>query len=79
MTEKEKIRKLDDLILVMEVNQEKARVMASNIDQNFFEENRDQIKLYLFDHYSVEFDILFDYIIQNFALLQQGRELLGSK
>ena len=76
MTEKEKLLELDNLISEMELCQERARTMASDIDQEYFDETDDQYKLYLFDQYSVKFDILFDYVFKNIELLQEARTLL---
>lgn len=60
VTDHDKSLKLDDLILELEVSQERARVMASNINQEYFDLREDSYKLYYFNHYGIEFDILFE-------------------
>lgn len=79
MTDKEKLLEIDDLILDMELNQEKARVMASNLDQGYFDLTKDTFKLFYFEKASTEFDILFDYVFENVELLRKVRELLNGE
>lgn len=77
MTEKEKLRELDDLIADMETYQERAIVMISILDQDYYDLKEDNFKLYYFEKASTEHDILFDYVSRNVELLKRARELLN--
>lgn len=70
---------IDNLILEMEVNQEKAFTMSSLIDQEYFDLDNDQHKLYYFDKASTYMDILHDYVYANVALLEKAREFLRNR
>lgn len=70
---------LDDLILGMEVVQEKAAVMASLLDDNYFSIMDDSFKLHGFEAARTEHNILLDYIYQSVKLLQRVRELLSGE
>ena len=79
MTDHDKLLKLDDLILELEISQEKACVMASNIDQEYFDLSEDSHKLHYFNHYGIEFDILFDYVCRIGDQLEEIRKLLNEE
>lgn len=79
MEDKEKIRNINDLILSLEVSQERARVMASNIDQYYFDLQKDCFKLFYFEHCSIEFDILSEYVYKMGEQLKKIRELLETE
>lgn len=74
-----KLITLDDMISRAELNQEKAHMMASILDQGYFDEKDDRFKLYYFDNASIEHDILFDYIAMNTQLLKEIRKLLNEE
>lgn len=76
MKDFETIKKLDDLILDLEISQEKANVISDDIDQGYFDLNDDGYKLYRFCHASTEFGILRDYIIQIGGTLKKIRGML---
>ncbi len=77
MVDSNKLRELDDLISDMELNQERAHVMAFIIDQNYFDLDEDSFKLHYFQNASIEHDILFDYVVANVELLNKAREMLN--
>lgn len=79
MEDKEKIRNINDLIQDLEISQERARVMASNIDQCYFDLQKDCLKLAYFEHYSIEFDILAEYVYKMGEQLKEIRELLETE
>lgn len=76
MKDSEKIRILDDVILNLEINQERAAVMADSIDQGYFDLTDDQHKLYYFGKTGIKFDILQDYIIWMGDQLNEARKML---
>lgn len=76
MKDFEKIRILDDAILNLEINHERAAVTADRIDQSYFDLNDDYYKLHSFDKTRIEFDILSDYIIQMGNKLNEIRKML---
>ena len=67
---------LDDIILDLETDQEKAALIAGDIDQSYFGPDDDRAKHYLFDRTRIEFDILFDYIAQMGNKLNDVRKML---
>lgn len=70
---------IDNLVLEMEVNQEKAFAIVSAIDQEYFDLDKDQYKLYYFDKASTYMDILQDYVYANVVLLEKAREFLRNR
>ena len=76
MTDKEKLLKLDDMILELEIAQERARVMASDIGQEYFDLDDDRYKLYYFKQTDIKFDILQDYIVKVDDMLAEIRKNL---
>ena len=76
MTDKEKLLKLDDIILELEIAQERARVMASDIGQEYFDLDDDMYKLYYFKQTDIKFDILQDYIVKVDDMLAEIRKNL---
>lgn len=76
MKDSEKIKILDGMILSLETDQERAAVIAGNIDQNYFDLNDDRYKLYYFNKTDIEFDILQDYIIRMGDKLNEVRKML---
>lgn len=73
MTDKEKLLKLDDMILELEIAQERARVIASDIGQEYFDLDDDRYKLYYFKQTDIKFDILQDYIVKVDDMLAEIR------
>ena len=53
--------------------------MASNIDQEYFDLSEDSHKLHYFNHYGIEFDILFDYVCRIGDQLEEIRKLLNEE
>ena len=76
MTDKEKLLKLDDMILELEIAQERARVIASDIGQEYFDLDDDRYKLYYFKQTDIKFDILQDYIVKVDDMLAEIRKNL---
>lgn len=76
MNDKEKLLKLDDMILELEIAQERARVMASDIGQEYFDLDDDRYKLYYFKQTDIKFDILQDYIVKVDDMLAEMRKSL---
>lgn len=72
----EKIVILDDAILSLEFDQEKAKLMAGNISQDYFDLDDNQSKLLCFNKTRIEFDILFDYIAQMGNKLNEVRKMI---
>lgn len=76
MSERDKLRKLDDMISSMEIFQKRAHIMAAAISNDFFDLTDDGFKLFYFDTADTKFDILFDYVNRNTELLREIRALL---
>lgn len=76
MKDFEKIRILDDAILSLEIDQERAAVMADRIDQGYFDLDDDCYKIHHFGKAGIEFDILSDYIIRMGEKLTEVRKML---
>lgn len=77
MMDIDKLMKLDDLIAEIELNQERANTMASIIDQDYFELDNDNCKIFYFKKAGIEHDILSDYVWKNMELINKARELLN--
>ena len=52
----------EDLVMELELHHKRAHAIASNLEQDFFALRDNLSRTLLFEHYSIEFDILFDYL-----------------
>lgn len=67
---------LSDMILNLSVDQERAAVIAAEIDQNYFELDDNSYKILSFEKTGIEFDILEDYIIRMGEALNEINKML---
>lgn len=70
------LRLLSDMIFNLSIDQERAAVIADEIDQNYFELDDDSCKCLFFEKTGIEFDILEDYIIRMGKALNEINKML---
>jgi hypothetical protein len=75
--EKAELNKLRDKVNELEITFEKIERIADNIDQGFFDLKDKDYILYAFDGFSVENDILTDYIHEMDEKLGGIKRMLG--
>lgn len=76
MDDSKKLRTLSDMIFNLSIDQERAAVIADEIDQNYFELDDDSYKILSFEKTGIEFDILEDYIIRMGDALDEINKML---
>lgn len=78
MTDQERIMRLQDLVAEMDMQQQKVKLMAGNLD-GYFDLGDGSIRRIMFDRASTECDIVLDYIHEVTKLLEQVKELVNDK
>lgn len=78
MTDQERIMRLQDLVSEMDMQQQKVKLMAGNLD-DYFNLQDESIRRLMFGRASTECDIVLDYIHEVTKLLEQVKELVNDK
>ena len=78
MTDQERVMRLQDLILEIDMQQQKVELMAGNLG-DYFNLRDVTIRHILFGRASTEYDIVLDYVHEVTKLLEQAKELVNDK
>ena len=76
MDDSTNLRVLSDMVFNLSIDQERAAVIADEINQDYFGLDDDYYKIYFFKKTGIEFDILEDYIIRMGEALNEINEML---
>ena len=76
MEDSGKIRILSDMIFNLSIAQERAAVIAAEIDQGYFELDDDSSKILFYTKAGIEFDILEDYIGRMGEAIKEINEMI---
>lgn len=70
---------MDNIMTRIELNQERAKEMASLLSQDYFDLMKDCDRLYYFSVANIWHDILLDYVHANVELLADARKILNAQ